>query len=384
MDGSAGVDSILIGVEARTLQVAHYGVARYLNNILENCLEIEGGHRYLMYLSEDVDTSTLPVPEQERLHYSVLRAKPSIIWRHLRLPLQMRKDGCDLHFSPSYFVPLLKVCPYVVAVFDITFKVHPEWFAQDKRMLFDAIFWRKVAKAEAIITSSEYSKQDLIAYLGVGPERIRVIYPGVESHFRPLRDEANLDRIRTKYGMGDEFILTVGALHTRRNVPRLLQALARIESDSGRPQDILFVGSQAPFSPPIDVAALAREAGLQGKTGVVDYVAEEDLVRLYNACTLLAYPSLYEGFGLPVLEALACGTPVVCSNVTSIPEVAGDAALYFDPYNVDDMVVALGTALHDPALRDRLGRAGIERAGLFSWRAAAESTLALFDEVVRM
>ncbi len=372
---------MLIGVEARTLQVAHYGVARYLNNILASCLELDERNRYLLYVSEPVPASEMPVPEGERLHYRVLGAHPSILWRHLRLPLQMRRDGCDLHFSPSYFVPLWKVCPYVVAVFDITFKVHPEWFSRDKRMKFDTIFWRKVASSEAIITSSEYSKRDLMAYLDIPPERIRVVYPGVEGKFHPRREETGLDAVRAKYGLGDVFVLCVGALHTRRNLPRLTQALARVERGAGRSVDLLVVGSQAPFSPPVDVPGLASQAGLQGRAIVVDYVSEEDLVLLYNACTLLAYPSLYEGFGLPVLEAMACGTPVVCSNVTSIPEVAGEAALYFDPENVDDMVDALGRALTDSALRERLVKAGIRRATKFSWRQAAGELLALFGEV---
>ncbi len=370
-----------IGIEARSLQVAHYGVARFLINVMLNCLEAEGSNEYILYVSEAIPPAEAPIPESERLRYSVLKAKPSIAWRHLALPLRMRKDGCDLHFSPSYFVPMLKVCPEVVAVHDITFKVHPEWFSEDKRMLFDEIFWRRVAKAEALITVSEYSKGDLIEYLGVAADRIRVIYPGVEAHFRPVEDEAALRAVTEKHGVAREFVLSVGALHTRRNIPRLLEALARIERDTSTTVDVVVVGTQAPFSPRVDVPALAREAGLRGKIVVIDYVSEDELVLLYNACTLLAYPSLYEGFGLPVLEAMACGAPVVCSNVTSIPEVAGDAALYFDPHDVDDMVDKLGAAWGDAALRSRLSEAGKQRAGVFSWRRAGEELLSLFAEV---
>ncbi len=370
-----------VGVEARSLQVAHYGVARYLTNLLTNCLEADDRNSYILYLSESLPRDSLPIPAGERLQYSVLKARPSIAWRHLRLPLQMRRDKCDLHFSPSYFVPMLKVCPEVVAVYDITFKVHPEWFSEDKRMRFDEIFWKRVARSDALITSSEYSKRDLVEYLRVRPEKVHVIYPGTEAHFRPLGDGIDRDLLRAKFGVTGEFVLSVGALHTRRNIPRLMEALARIEKEASTAIDVVVVGMQAPFSPAVDVPALAGEAGLRGKVAVFDYVSEEELVLLYNACTLLAYPSLYEGFGLPVLEAMACGAPVVCSNVTSIPEVAGDAALYFDPYDVDDMVVKLGRAWGDAALRSRLSEAGIEQAASFSWRRAGAELLALFDAV---
>ncbi len=371
-----------IGVDARTLQVARYGVARYLTNILTHCLELDERNEYILYLSEAMPPADFPIPEGSRLSYSVLQARPSILWRHVALPLQMRKDQCDLHFSPSYFVPMLKVCPHVVVVHDISFKAHPEWFAKDKRMFFDGIFWRKVAKAEAIITVSEYSKAEIVKHLGVDADRIRVILEDAESGFIPLRDQARLSAVKEKYGLPQDFVLTVGALHTRRNVPRLFEALARLEKETGSPVDVVVVGSQAPFSPVVNIAELAGQYGLRGRVLHLDYISEEDLVLLYNACTMLAYPSLYEGFGLPVLEALACGTPVACSNVTSIPEVAGDAALYFDPYDTDDMAKVLGQVWSEPARREELSRAGIDRASAFSWREASRELLEVFDQVL--
>lgn len=371
-----------IGVDARTLQATRYGVARYLTNILINCLELDERNEYILYLSASMPPADYPIPEGDRLRYSVLHARPSILWRHLALPLQMHKDKCDLHFSPSYFVPMLKVCPYVVVVHDISFKAHPEWFAKDKRMIFDGIFWRKVAKAEAIVTVSEYSKTEIIKHLGVDEDRIRVILEDAGGNFIPLREEVQLSAVKERYGLPRDFVLTVGALHTRRNIPRLLEALARLEAETNSPIDVLVVGSQAPFSPPVDIAEIASQVGLRGRALHVDYISEEDLVLLYNACTMLAYPSLYEGFGLPVLEALACGTPVACSNVTSIPEVAGNAALYFDPCDIDDMAKALGQVWNEPDRRDELRKAGLERASLFSWREASRELLSLFGEVL--
>ncbi len=368
-----------IGVEARTLEGARHGVARYLANLLSEMVELEGPNEYLLYSRMPLAPEGLPA--DPRVTYRVIRAKPSILWRHARLPREMKRDGCDLHYSPSYFVPLIKVCPNVVVVHDITFKVHPEWFAKDRRFLFDDIFWRKVAGSEAIITVSEHSKRDVVEILGVAPEKVRVIYEAADPAFRPVEDTALLAGVREKYGLAEEFILHVGALHTRRNIPRLLQAAARAEVELDRNLDILFVGSQASFSPIVDIPALAREAGLRGRTGQAEYITDGDLLLLYNAASMLAYPSLYEGFGLPALEAMACGTVVACSNVTSLPEVAGEAALYFDPLDVDSISEALVRGLRDTALRAHLREAGIKRAAGFSWKRAAGETLAVFQEV---
>ncbi len=368
-----------IGVEARTLEGARHGVARYLANLLNEMVELEAINEYILYSREILAPEGLP--SGNRLTYKVIRAKPSILWRHARLPLEMKRDGCDIHYSPSYFVPLIKVCPDVVAVHDMTFKVHPEWFAKDKRFLFDAIFWRKVVGSEAIITVSEHSKRDVVEILRVPPEKVHVVYAAADPLFRPVVDEARLAAVRAKYGLPDGFILHVGALHTRRNIPRLLQAAARAEAELGQDLDLLFVGSQASFSPIIDIPALAAEAGLRGQARQAEYITDEDLLLLYNAASMLAYPSLYEGFGLPALEALACGTVVACADATSLPEVAGEAALYFDPYDVDSISIALVRGLSDTALRAKLREAGPRRAAGFSWRRAAGETLAVFDEV---
>ncbi len=370
-----------IGVEARTLQEARYGVARYLTNILTSCLELDEDNEYILYLSEPIPRSNLPIPEGNRVRYSIIQARPSILWRHWALPMQMRRDKCDLHFSPSYFVPLLKVCPDVVVVHDISFKAHPEWFAKDRRMIFDSIFWRKVMKADAIVTVSQYSKEEIVKHLQVDPDKIRVILESADNKFVPLRDEGRLSLVKEKYGLPQDFVLTVGALHTRRNVPRLLAALACLEKKIGSPVNLLIIGSQAPFSPIVDISVLADEAGLRGKVLHIDYVSEEDLLLLYNAGTMLAYPSLYEGFGLPVLEAMACGLPVACSNVTSLPEVAGSAALYFNPYDIDEMAAVIGQIWNEPRRRSEMSCAGIEQASCFSWRRAASELLMLFGEV---
>jgi glycosyltransferase involved in cell wall biosynthesis len=367
-----------IGVEGRTLQGKRYGVARYLVNLLRNLTQIDLDNEYLVYLSNEIEPLGFNNPN---LDFKIIRMRPGILWRHMRLPMTMRADGVDLHFSPAYMLPLVKVCPSIVVVHDITFKVHPEWFSADRRFLFDGIFWREVRRAERIVTVSEHSKKDIVECLTVDPGRVVVIREAADETFRPVQDEEKLSDIRERLGLSEGFIFTVGSIHTRRNLERLIEATASAGRDFGIDPMLLIVGTPAPFSPPVDIQGTAQRCGIQDKVIHAPYVSEEDLLLLYNACGLFAYPSLYEGFGLPVIEAMACGTPVVCSNTTSIPEVAGQAVIYFDPTNVEEMADAIGRGLTDHALREELARKGRERASSFSWRRAAEETLAVFNQV---
>lgn len=367
-----------IGVEGRTLQGERYGVARYLGNLLRHLLELEEEDEYIVYLSQPITPLDFSSPQMD---FKVIGHAPGLAWRHLRLPLAMWRDRVDLHFSPSYFLPLIKVCPSVVVVHDITFKVHPEWFARDRRFLFDDLFWREVKRAERIVTVSEHSKHDIVDILGAEPSRVTVIHGAADGLFRQVRDEARLAAVRDKYGMAPGFLFTVGAIHTRRNLERLIEAVSEASRALHTDLELLILGTQAPFTPPVDIWGTVRRCGMEDRVTHLGYVSEEDLLLLYNACGLFVYPSLYEGFGLPVIEAMACGAPVACSNVTSLPEVAGDAAVYFDPLRVGEMAGAVVSIMGDDDLREELSLAGMRRASLFTWRKGAEEMYGVFREV---
>jgi glycosyltransferase involved in cell wall biosynthesis len=367
-----------VGIEGRTLQGKRFGVARYLVNLLDNLTQIDHQNEYLVYLSSEIEPLDF---SRANLSFKIIGMRPSILWRHLRLPLAMRSDGIDLHFSPSYMVPLIERCPSIVVVHDLTFKVHPEWFAADRRFLFDDIFWRAVKRADRIVTVSEHSKKDIVEYLEVDSNRVVVIQEAADDKFRPVEDGSALKEVRERLGLSEGFILTVGAIHTRRNLERLIEATARAGRDFGIEPMLFILGTPASFSPPVDIPGTARRCGIENKVVHRQYISDEDLVLLYNACGLFAYPSLYEGFGLPVIEAMACGIPVVCSNTTSLPEVAGDAVIYFDPTSVEEMADAIGKVLTDGELSAELAGKGRRRAAMFSWRRAAEETLDVFNEV---
>ena len=370
---------MIIGVEGRNLQGNRLGVGRYLVNVLRELATIDQRNEYIIYHSQPIEPLGFT---SDRIRYDNPGRAPSILWRHLRLPLAMRRDGIDLHFSPSYFLPLLKVCPSVVAVHDIIFKVHPEWFIRDRRLLFDGLFIREVKRAERITTLSHHSKRDIVNVLNIDPAKVVVIPIAADELFRPIGNELLINDAKKRHGIDDGFVFTVGSVHTRRNLVRLIEAISLASGRLGRDLKLLIVGEPAPFRPPIDLAGTAHSYGLDDQVIHVEYISDEDLLLLYNACDLFVYPSLYEGFGLPVIEAMACGTPVACSNATSLPEVAGKAAVYFDPTDAGDMANAMIRILDDSPLKEKLSRAGIERASTFSWRRTAEETLKVFEEVL--
>jgi glycosyltransferase involved in cell wall biosynthesis len=353
-------------------------VARYLGNILGAMVSIDPANDYLLYLDEAGGGDDVDLPEGVGKR-PVGGLGHSLSWRHWSLPAAMKRDGVDVHYSPSYFVPLRRVCPAVPVVHDVSFLAHPEWFSEDRRQRYAWLFWRAVRASDIVITVSMFSRAQIARYLGVDPAIVRVIYNGVDPCFKPTDGQAARAGVMRKYGLRPGFILTVGAIHTRRNILRLVEALSLCDD-----RDLLVVGTPAPFSEPVDFLSLARGLGMRQRVKHVEYVPEEDLVALYGSCGAFAYPSLYEGFGLPVAEAMACGAPVACSRSASLPEVAGRAAVYFDPEDVAGIASALTAATREGVAREEMRAMSIERAALFSWETAAGRTLEALREAVEV
>jgi len=235
-------------------------------------------------------------------------------------------------------------------------------------------------RAKAVIAVSESTKQDLIRCYGVHSDKITVVHEAATPHFRPASPEA-IATVRARYGLPEGFIVTVGTIEPRKNLSRLLDALQRLrkKGDNAR---LVVVGSKGwlyeGFFHHLEELQLGDAVLLPG------YVPDADLPAVYSAARVFVLPSLYEGFGLSVLEAMACGTAVVCSRTSSLPEVGGDAARYFDPTDVEEMAEAIGALWHDEALRMETGRRGLAQAARFSWRRAAEETMAVYQRAMSL
>jgi glycosyltransferase involved in cell wall biosynthesis len=234
-----------------------------------------------------------------------------------------------------------------------------------------------VKRADRVIAVSEATRRDLIEFYQTPPAKISVIYHGVSPEFRPVQEKERLLAVRYKYGLDQRpFILSVGTIQPRKNYQRLVQAFASIN----QPLSLVIAGSEGWNCD--DVYREVEKLGLADRVYFPGFVAEEDLPVLLSAATLFGYPSLYEGFGLPVLEAMACGTPIVAANQSSLPEVVGDAGLTVDPTDVAALATAITRLLDDPSLRERLSAAGLAQAARFTWPTMAAKLLRVYQEVI--
>ncbi len=303
-----------------------------------------------------------------------LRMIWNTLWIQAVLPYELRQVQADLLFAPSFIAPLFLPCPLVLTIHDTAYLVHPE-YSDALWSLYLRVFLPRVArKAEAVITSSQSSKRDIVRYYHVEPGKVHVIYYGVDSNFRRITEKKPLQGIRDKYGLNTPFLLFVGAQEKRKNIPRLVEALDLLRRAGTYSQHkLVLVGPRGKGTSEVE-RTIAR-LRLEEQVVFLGYISEEDLPLLYNAADLFAFPSLYEGFGFPLVEAMACGTPVVASNTSSIPEVARNAALLFDPKNSSDIAAQIHRVLSDDVMKQKMIEAGLQQARRFSWDDAAIRTM---------
>lgn len=306
----------------------------------------------------------------------------------LRAPVQLFSGPCDLYHATDFVLPPLRDrVPGVLTVHDLSFERAPD--AAPPRLI---PFLRRVVpesarRAAHIIADSHATARDLTALYEIPPEKITVIHSGVDGRFTPYRDTLYMQRRRDyvlkKYGVGDApFILTVGTMQRRKNHLRLVQAFARLVANSdGRALTLVIAGGKGWLYD--EVHAEVQRLGLTERVKFIGYVEDTDLPHLYRAAAVFAFPSTYEGFGLPPLEAMASGVPVVTSNVSSLPEVVGDAGLQVDPLDVDALAGALEQALNDEVWRRHCIARGLARAAQFTWQRAAEQLLSVYERVLR-
>jgi glycosyltransferase involved in cell wall biosynthesis len=283
--------------------------------------------------------------------------------------------------SPHHTAPLLVAgCRRVVTFHDLTFFILPERYPRTRLAYFRSVSWATAKAADMLICPSQAVRDDIVRILRAPPEKVRAIAEAAAPAFRPIDDSAVVDRLRYKHVLPDRFVLSVGSLEPGKNRTTLLKAFAELRR-RGVEHKLVVAGQRAwKYG---DDFRLAEELGLKGDVIFTGYVSPEEMPALYAAADLFVFPSLYEGFGLPVLEAMACGVPVVASNVSSIPEVAGDAALLVGPRDAAALCDAMERILKDSDLRATLRHRGLERAATFSWERAARETLAVYEEAVK-
>ncbi|MCS6963884.1 glycosyltransferase family 1 protein [Thermoflexus sp.] len=297
-----------------------------------------------------------------------------ILWEQLAFPLLLAREDWDLLHAMAFVAPLAVRMPVVVTVYDLSFVRYPEAFRAWNRIYLRLFTRLSCQRAAGILTISQAAREDLIRLWKLPPERIGVAYPGVDLRFRPL-PEGEVATFRARHGLPEQFILYVGTLEPRKNLEILLDAIARLSP----PVPLILVGGRG-WKP----AFLSRLQMLEreGRARWIGFVPDTELPLWYNAATLFVYPSRYEGFGMPPLEAMACGTPVIAARASSLPEVVGEAGLLIDPDDVEGWAEGIRTLLRDGALREALRAQGLARAQQFTWEATVKAITGLYNKIV--
>ena len=374
-------------VNAQLLSTAHTyrsgGISRYSYCLLQALRGDAGGHR----VTALVGGSSVPAGLEETPTFRVLpsgwpsdRPAARIVWEQVVQPLLLRRLRPDVLHGLSYALPLAHVGAMVVTVLDLSFLRFPQYFNRANRVYLGAMTRLAVRRARRVIAISEFTRTEIVRLLGVPPERVAVVHCGVDERFRPVRDPAVLETFRRERGLPERFILYLGTIEPRKNLERLLDAYARIRRHL--PHKLVLAGGRGWKAEGV----YARIAALDLERDVLlpGYVPMEEQPLWYNGADVYVYPSLYEGFGLPPLEAMACGTPVVAARAASLPEVVGDAAVLVDPLSVDALSEALLRVASDADLRRTLGLAGVARAEQFTWTRTALQTLEVYRQVEQL
>jgi glycosyltransferase involved in cell wall biosynthesis len=372
-----------IGIDYTAALWQGAGIGRYTRELVRHVLEAGPQHQYcLFFASYGLDRASPFLQDLQELHTRHANVRVATIplpprrltqiWHRLRvpLPIEVFTGALDVLHAPD-FVPPPTYAQTIVTIHDLSYMVHPECALPSVARYLNSAVPRSVASANAILVDSQATQRDLQRLLAVDPARVTVVYPGVSTAFQRLPPEATAS-VRQDLGLPERFLLFVSTLEPRKNVPRLLEAYASVLAELEH-MPLVLAGRKGWMYEAIFEAI--ERLNLQAHVRLLNYVDDKVLPSLYNLAWAFVYPSIYEGFGIPALEALACGTPVLTANNSSLPEVVGAAAVLVDAHNVESIASGLQQITHNQQLRDRLHVAGPIQAQAFTWQLAANQVL---------
>ena len=366
-----------VAIDARKLH--DFGIGTYIRNLLRQLARIDRDTEYVLLCQEaDLDVGTLLGANFR----TVLEPSPNYSLREqIHVPWVLHRERPDVYHAPHYVLPAGVRCRSVVTIHDCIHLMFPQYLPNRAAYAYArASMWAAARRSDRILTVSEASKRDILHFFNVPPEKIVVVYNAIDEHFSVTPPEEDVARVRERYQLDHQFMLYVGNIKPHKNLVRLIEAFAELRRTGFDEVKLLIIGDQISKLPALRRAVHSHK--LHKHVRFLGYVSDQTLGVLYRLAAAFVFPSLYEGFGLPPLEAMASGTPVVTSNVSSLPEVAGEAAVLVDPYDVDSIVDGMRRVLSDPALAAALRRKGVERAREFSWERSVAKTRQVYQQVV--
>lgn len=363
-----------IGFDARLVYYQQAGIGQYILQLVQSLARLSSWGELWVFRSRKAP----PLPLPHHVRQASLWTPSHHRFESAALVTELTAKRLALLHSPDFIPPFGGRFRSIITIHDLNFIHFPQFLTSESARYYGQI-QRAVERADHIITDSNWTRDDVLGQLGVPPERVTTVYLASNPVYRSITDRQEVRRAVTRYGLPSDFIIFVGTLEPRKNVPTLLKAFRQLR-DGGYNVHLAIVGRKGWLYD--EVFSTLTELKLADSVHFLENVSNEDLVRLYNAARCLALPSYYEGFGLPPLEAMACGTPVVVSDRASLPEVVGDAGLLVDPDRPEALCAALARILDDSELRKSLRQRGLIRAGEFSWARAARETMAVYERVL--
>ena len=367
-----------IAIDTRKLN--DFGIGTYIRNLVRHLPRIDSVNEYFLLCQPQDEATIASLSPEPR---PVLVGAPNYsVSEHVSIPAKLRQLRVDLYHTPHYVLPFFTPCPSVVTIHDVIHLLFPQYLPSRMAVHYARFMIRRaLEKASVVLTVSDSSKRDLLTFFDVDPEKIRVIPNGIPVSITQDLAPVELEKVKERFLITGRTVLFVGNIKPHKNLERLIAAFAKVlENPEHNDLNLIVVGDEISKYPSLRRAVERHQ--VRRKVRFFGFVPELTLVALYRLADVFVFPSLYEGFGLPPLEAMANGTPVVTSNISSLPEVVGDAALTVDPYNIDEIAQAIRNVLDDAELRSRLVASGHARAGQFSWESSVGQVHQAYQKVL--
>jgi len=361
-----------VGIDARLVYYSQAGIGQYILHLVNSLAQLDSQNEYVLLQSRKDETTILDQPNFRRV---ALWTPSHHRLERYSLNVELMRLGLDVLHSPDFIPPHRPTCKSVITVHDLAFLLYPHFLTKESARYYGHID-QAVRWTDHIISVSKSTKQDTVEHLGVPEDKITVVYEAANPIFCPIDRAEAQEQVRNRHGVDGPFVLFVSTIEPRKNVPTLLRALHQLRQCYKEDIRLVLAGGRGWLFE--DAFAVVEDLKLDDRVHFLGRVSSQDLLYLYNAAEMLAHPAFYEGFGLPPLEAMACGLPVIVSDVASLPEVVGDAGLLIDPNDVDELTVAMWRLLNDSELWQEMRGKGLRQAGRFSWERAARETLDIY------